>query len=268
MKAVEVFVLISLTLALAFLVMVAYAYVIPGESVRRLAEFYLYTTYNPYHMPNYTAMSPEAVTSIVWDYRGLDTLFETAVFFLALIAALALSRGKYVEQVRGSGIGLSLIVKTVTKITAPAILVVGASIALHGHLTPGGGFQGGSVIAVIVMLFIVIYSSAFLVSKGVSTSKMIVLRSLGLTGIGLTAIVVFLVGLLLGVNAYVFQSMAKPGSPISMPSYLGGSLISGTLWFFNLFEALAVAAGFSMAFLILVLTVFEKSGEEAHGVAS
>jgi len=253
MRLVEIVVLIAIALAIAFLITVGFKYIIPLTSVRKIAEFYLYATYNSFKLENYTAMSPEAVTAIVWDFRGLDTLFETSVFYLALIAGLALTRGLIIERAESSGYGLSVIVKTVTRITAPMIVAVGASIALHGHLTPGGGFQGGSVIAVLPMVLIVVFSAGFLVLRGVTTSKLIIMRSLGLFGIGLTAIVVFLAGLATSVPAYVFQNMIKPGTGVSMPSHISGVLISGTLWFFNLFEMFAVAAGFSIAFIALML---------------
>jgi multicomponent Na+:H+ antiporter subunit B len=251
MKLIELVILIVVVLAVALLITVGFEHIIPSTSVRRLAEFYLYTAYNP--LVNYTAMSPEAVTAIVWDFRGLDTLFETSVFYLALIGGLALVRGLFVEHVEKSGHGLSIIVRTVTRITAPMIVAVGASIGLHGHLTPGGGFQGGSVIAVLPMIVIVVFSAGFLVLKGVTTSKLITMRSLGLIGIGVTAIALFLAGLVLGTSAYVFQNMAKPAAQISMPVSIGGALISGTLWFFNLFEMFAVAAGFTIAFLAIMM---------------
>jgi len=253
MKAVEVVVLIILILALALLITVGFEHIMPSTAVRPLAEFYLYATYNPYKLREYTVMSPEAVTAIVWDFRGLDTLFETSVFYLALIAGLALTRRLLSERVEKPGHGLSLIVKTVTRITAPMIIVVGASIALHGHLTPGGGFQGGSVIAVLPMVIIVVFSVSFLIMRGFTTSKMIIMRSLGLFGIGLTAIALFLVSLIQGTYAYVFQNMIKPDAQTSMPIDIAGALISGTLWFFNLFEMFAVAAGFSIAFIVLML---------------
>jgi len=41
----------------------------------------------------------------------------------------------------------SLIVRTGSKVLFPFIILLGAYIFLHGHLTPGGGFQGGAVIA-------------------------------------------------------------------------------------------------------------------------
>ncbi len=253
MRLVEIVVLIIIILATAYLITVGLRHILPSTNVRPIAKFYLNATYNPFELGNYTVMSPEAVTAIVWDFRGLDTLFETSVFYLALIAGLALTRGLLVEYVEKSGYGLSVVVKTVTKITAPMIMAVGASIALHGHLTPGGGFQGGSVVAVLPMIIIIVFSAGFLVLKGVTTSKLIIMRSLGLFGIGLTAMAVFLVGVALGTPAYVFQNMSKPSAGISMPSHIFGVLISGTLWFFNLFEMFAVAAGFTIAFITLML---------------
>ena len=260
MKLVELIVLVTLILAMALMLTYAYMYLTPTTDVRNLAVFYLVTTYNP-QVQYLTVNSPEAVTAIVWDYRGLDTLFETAVFYLALIAGLALVRNLYVENIpQSSNIngGLSVIVKTVTKITAPMIIAVGASIGLHGHLTPGGGFQGGATIAVAPMVMIVIFSTLYLLVKKVTTSKMLLLRSLGLIGIGLTSISAFLIGLASGRLAYVFQNMPKANAPIGLPAELNGVLISGTLWFFNLFEMLAVAAGFTMGFIVLMLVGKER----------
>ena len=43
--------------------------------------------------------------------------------------------------------GMTLIVKTITRLTVGLILLYGIYIVLHGHLTPGGGFPGGVIIA-------------------------------------------------------------------------------------------------------------------------
>jgi multicomponent Na+:H+ antiporter subunit B len=43
--------------------------------------------------------------------------------------------------------GMTLIVKTITRLTVGLILLYGIYIVLHGHLTPGGGFAGGVIIA-------------------------------------------------------------------------------------------------------------------------
>lgn len=43
--------------------------------------------------------------------------------------------------------GMSIIVKTVTRLTVGLIFLYGIYIILHGHLTPGGGFAGGVIVA-------------------------------------------------------------------------------------------------------------------------
>ena len=47
--------------------------------------------------------------------------------------------------------GMSLIVKTVTRITLGFILLYGIYIALNGHASPGGGFAGGVIVALSLM---------------------------------------------------------------------------------------------------------------------
>lgn len=257
MKLVEITVLISLVLAIALLLTYGYRYIIPGEAIRSIGYFYLYTTYNP--NVNYTALSPKTVTAILWDYRGLDTLFETAVLYLAIVAALTLGRGLYSESYKeGRGEGLSVIVKSVTKITAPMIITVGISIAIHVHPSPGGGFQGGATIAVVPMLIIVIFSVLFIVKRGVLPSRMILVQCIGLSGIGLVAILLYVIGLIIGQPAYVFQNLAKPDAPLSMPPQIAGVETSGTLWFFDLFEMIAVMAGFMVVFTAIILMKYER----------
>ncbi|MGC9181629.1 Na(+)/H(+) antiporter subunit B [Thermogladius sp.] len=257
-RVVSLAVLVTIVLGMSLLLALSGQSFYPSENLRWLAIVYLNTTYNPY-LPDFTVWSPESVTAIVWDYRGLDTLYETTVFYLAIIAGLALGRGvKRLNRKPTDESGLSPIVKTVTKITGPMILAVAASIGLHGHLTPGGGFQGGATAAVVPVVFIVVFSSFYLLWKGVSSQRMLTLRSAGLIGIGLTSIALFLAGLLLGLPSYVFQNIAKAGSPLSMPYDVHGALLSGTLWWFNLFEFLAVSSGFTLAFIILMTPEAEE----------
>ena len=227
-------------------------YVLPLPHVRELAYWYLITVLNP-SSKVFTAMSPEAVTSIVWDYRGLDTLFETSVFFLAIIGSIALMRGIRIvpERLRNYSSGMSPIVKTVTRITAGMIIAVAASIALHGHLTPGGGFQGGATAAVAPLLIMVVFSIYFIIKSGVTEERMLVLRTAGLMGIVLTAFSACIIAASLGVQAYVFQNQPKSSAGVGLPATIMGSLTSGTLIFFNLFEFFAVAAGFTIVFLLL-----------------
>jgi len=86
------------------------------------------------------------VTSVVVAYRGFDTLGEVTVLFIAAVAVGAVLFGgdKPGDEEKEEA---SLIVRTGSKVLFPFIVLLGAYIFLHGHLTPGGGFQGGAVIA-------------------------------------------------------------------------------------------------------------------------
>ncbi len=227
---------------------------VPFPTVRGLAIWYLKTTYNPSLMGVFTASAPEAVTAIVWDYRGLDTLFETSVFFLAIVASLALMRGVGLPIPKSFDLrrfGMSPIVKTVTKLMLGLIIAVSASIALHGQLTPGGGFQGGSAAAVAPLIAIVIFSAYFMVRSGVRKESMLALRTMGLAGIGLTSFLAIIIGLVTHKAAYIFQNQPKGVAHAGLPSHILWVPMGGTLWLFNIFEYFAVAAGFTIVFLLL-----------------
>ena len=53
--------------------------------------------------------------------------------------------------------GMSLIVKTVSRILFPLMFLFGVYIIIHGHLTPGGGFPGGVVIASAVVMIVLAF---------------------------------------------------------------------------------------------------------------
>ena len=86
------------------------------------------------------------VTSVVLNYRGFDTLGEVTVLFIAALglgAVLATVKKKTKREIVPS----SLILSTGCKFLFPFILLFATYIFLHGHLTPGGGFQGGAIVA-------------------------------------------------------------------------------------------------------------------------
>ena len=85
------------------------------------------------------------VTSVVLAYRGIDTLLElTILFTAAMIGGMVLGRRR-VDAPRDPDAGF--ILRTGADLLFPLLLVVGLYIILHGHLTPGGGFQGGVILA-------------------------------------------------------------------------------------------------------------------------
>jgi len=211
----------------------------PQQGVRPLGHYYLNNSY--FGSPS--AKSPEAVTAIVWDYRGLDTLYETTVFFLAVIGGLTIFRIERtaLNKLSIKPVQLTIIVKLSTKLLVVMIVAVSASIALHGHLTPGGGFQGGSALAIAPLLIIAAYSRYVLEERGVTYTKAVALRSIGLTLIWLVVILPLVFGY------YIMQNQPF------YPSTVFNSLVSGSLSIYNILECVAVGMGFTALFLYLSL---------------
>ena len=138
------------------------------------------------------------VTSVVVNYRGFDTLGEVTILFVAAIglgAVLTTSvRGK-TRKIQPA----SLVLYTGCRLLFPLILVFGAYIFIHGHLTPGGGFQGGAIIA---SGFLLIYLGCR--EKRINRIVSNLAESLG----GLTFVVIGLLGLVFG-NYFLLNFLPK-----------------------------------------------------------
>ncbi|MDO9548587.1 MAG: Na(+)/H(+) antiporter subunit B [Candidatus Marinimicrobia bacterium] len=105
--------------------------------------------------------SANLVTSVIVTYRGLDTLGEVAVLFIATAGVgFMLRRRKDSKLNPQKKRESSEILQTGTALLTPLIFLFGIYIFLHGHLTPGGGFQGGVVIASAVLLSLLSYPQA------------------------------------------------------------------------------------------------------------
>ncbi|MDM8558562.1 hydrogen gas-evolving membrane-bound hydrogenase subunit E [Candidatus Parabeggiatoa sp. HSG14] len=98
-----------------------------------------------------TALAPievgttNIVASVLLAYRGLDTLGELTVLFVAA-TAIGMVLGQRDPEI-SSQPEAGFILKTAANILFPFLIILGAYIILHGHLTPGGGFQGGAILA-------------------------------------------------------------------------------------------------------------------------
>ena len=134
-----VFVLLVL-LGTAFYVLLA-GYM-PDDSLNRSALYYAENTASETGAQN-------IVAAIIVTYRGLDTLGEVTVLFLtAAIVGLVLAQSRAPKKVAGHGIlPPGELLTTGARILVPMILLFGAYVFINGHLTPGGGFQGGAVLA-------------------------------------------------------------------------------------------------------------------------
>ncbi|NJE05084.1 sodium:proton antiporter [Thermococcus sp. M36] len=153
----------------------------------------------------------------------------------------------------------TVIIKTTTKYLATLILTFGAYIILHGHLTPGGGFQGGAVFASGLALLIVAnrYEE---VKRVFARAPLGALESIGALG--------FLGTALLGLMGYTFfkNVMANSGfflfgepTPAGInPGYLN---TGGTLPYMNIFVGTKVLAGLTSIILVFYLLLGVRKDE-------
>lgn len=105
--------------------------------------------------------SANLVTSVIVTYRGLDTLGEVTVLFLATagVGFLLKRRSKNQENEEREYMKSSEILWTASNFLVPVFFLLGVYIFSHGHLTPGGGFQGGVIIASAVVLIMLSHAS-------------------------------------------------------------------------------------------------------------
>ena len=102
---------------------------------------------------------PNSVTSLLAAYRGYDTMFETTVIFTAGVSLIMLLRRPRREGYAQKSAPLhdQAILRVVGKMSIPFILLFGLYVITHGELGPGGGFQGGVVIACAFILYALIF---------------------------------------------------------------------------------------------------------------
>ena len=121
--------------------------------VKPVKDIYLAKTVKPLTVSN-------AVTSIVVNFRGFDTLGEVTVLFLAVtVLGSVLYKKRHAVGERSVLFSASSIVTSGSKLLFPAIILLGAYVFIHGHLSPGGGFQGGVIIATGFLLMLLAYEN-------------------------------------------------------------------------------------------------------------
>ncbi len=137
---------------------------------------------------------------------------------------------------------MSKIVRTQANFLYPLIMIFGFYIVAHGHLTPGGGFQGGAVIATGVALIAVAYEYKNL-------KKWI--KKVHLTGAEAIGLLSFIIAGSIGLgNSFFFNWLANSGLIFGQrihygvnPGYLN---TAGTLPIMNLAVGIEVLGGLSV----------------------
>jgi energy-converting hydrogenase B subunit I len=154
--------------------------------------------------------------------------------------------------------GMSKIVKTIASVSFPLILIYGLYVIAHGHLTPGGGFQGGAIVASGCAMILVAYGSIWTVGK-VKEKNLSVLESLG--AIGFIGLGFF--GLVFGIRVFFYNFlMGQNTLPVFNQVGEGLSNINtaGVLPLMNFAVGLKVIAGL---FVIVLVMAYATSKKEA-----
>jgi multicomponent Na+:H+ antiporter subunit B len=183
----------------------------------------------------------DAVTVVTFDYRGIDTLGEEFILFISVIGVLALLRTHRaeaeaddleVEEIRRvppPSESLALF----GRLLAPVVLVLGIYVVAHGHLTPGGGFAGGIVLAAaLLVLYLATGRVALSRIRPVETFEAV--EALGSLGFALLGVA----GLIAGA-AFLHDFL---------PLGHSGLLTGGTIPLANVSVGLAVAGGVTTVF--------------------
>lgn len=123
---------------------------------------------------------PNIVTSVLASYRGFDTFGEVVVIFTAGMGVLALlSVVRRPKDVVGNQSAIDslnksmheehLILRIVSKMLIPFILLFALYVQFHGDYGPGGGFQAGVIFAAAIILYTMLF--------GMSTARSVINQS-------------------------------------------------------------------------------------------
>jgi multicomponent Na+:H+ antiporter subunit B len=179
----------------------------------------------------------DVVGAVTFDYRGFDTLGEEFILFASVIGTAVLLRGR---RSAGGDHGRAQPSDALGLLAAPlaaGVVMLGVYVVAHGYVTPGGGFQGGVVLAAAPV--VVFLAGGFDVVRRIAPAPVIDAAE----GVALAAFVsVGVLGLIRG-SGYLGNFL-----PLGDPGTLGAA---GTIAVLNDMTGLAVGAAF-----VLFLTEF------------
>jgi multicomponent Na+:H+ antiporter subunit B len=175
------------------------------------------------------------VTAVVFDYRGFDTMGEELLLFAAASAASLLLRETresqthdIVDAVRSDAL------RGIGGVLVPVTFVLALQVVAHAYITPGGGFQGGVVLAAsLAIVFLAVEYRAY--NRLASIHAWEPVESFGAgayVGLGLVS---------LAFGLAFLENFMELGIPGRLSA--GGSAI-----FVNWASSLAVAGGFVVLF--------------------
>jgi len=204
----------------------------------------------------YERHATDTVNAINYDYRGFDTLGEEFILFASVLGVLLLFRpggreDKSKKRVQlEDALPVSDTLRVGMQAMAATMIVFGVYIAVHGQLTPGGGFQGGVILATVPL---VVY-----LSGNVKTFEAIVSNPLttlaecgGAGGYGIIGLLALLGGAHFLTN---FVPLGKTGDVFS----------SGTIAVISVTVGIEVAGGFLVLMQSYLREIIEERLQEGR----
>lgn len=136
--------------------------------------------------------------------------------------------------------GMTSIVKKVTALISGLVFLYGCYIILHGHLTPGGGFAGGTIVAGSFILLVIANGIQYFRLKKEKEESSLA------EGAGILLFLLFATsGMILTTHVF-FKNFLPSGTP--------GDLVSaGVIPVYNIFIGIEVAAALLSIFLAFVI---------------
>jgi len=141
--------------------------------------------------------------------------------------------------------GMTVIVKTISSWVKMLIILFGIYIILFGHLTPGGGFAGGVILASCYILLMLAYGREE-AEKNLSLNLTSKLDCIGALGFAVIAILGLYFGGTFFLN-FLYQQQIIPSQVLKLVS-------AGTIPLSNI--AIGLKVGASLFLVILVLSMF------------
>jgi multicomponent Na+:H+ antiporter subunit B len=99
--------------------------------------------------------SKNLVTGIYLDYRLFDSLFEAGILLIAVSGIMWISQHKIKEKNANFMLDkykTPELFITFSRLLYPIMLAFGFYVIINGHLSPGGGFQGGAIVATAILI--------------------------------------------------------------------------------------------------------------------
>ena len=139
---------------------------------------------------------------------------------------------------------MTIIVKKVEQIISGIIFLYGIYIIMHGHITPGGGFTGGVIIAGAFIFLIVVYGDTIQKLKNKREFAIV------LGGVAMLAFIFFTVSGLFLETPVFFKNYSFFGQ-------LGNNNSAGLIPVYDIIIGVEVATALYSIFLTLV--IFKKN---------